>query len=152
MAMKIRKGVSAVIFRLKSKCPEFLVLHRIKRWKGWEMLKGGRKGRENHRATLKRELGEEIGARNFESISRLPFTLKFKISSEHVREMGFTRVDFPTYLVEYSGPVSLTKNKSKEHSKFKWVRYKDALRLLTFSTSKKELKVAYSFMKSSGTI
>ena len=62
MKKKIRKGVSAVVFRARGKVPEFLILHRIKRWKGWELLKGGRRSRENPLDTLKRELMEEIGA------------------------------------------------------------------------------------------
>jgi 8-oxo-dGTP pyrophosphatase MutT (NUDIX family) len=152
MAVKIRRGITAVIFRMKGQEPEFLILHRIKRWKGWEMLKGGKRGKEKPLETLKREIMEETGAKKFKVIAKLPFVLSFKISKQHVREMGFTHVSFPAYLIEYSGPISLINNKSIEHSKYKWVKYKDALKLLTFDTSKKELKAAYSFMKSSGLV
>jgi len=152
MKTKIRKGAAAVIFRMQKgkKEPEFLVLHRIKRWKGWEMLKGGRREREKPLDTLKREMMEELGALNFEIIGKIPFTLYFKISKEHVKEMEFTHMRFPVYLVRYNGLVVLSGNVSKEHSNYKWLPFKKALKLLTFFTNKKELKAAYFFMKSKG--
>ena len=60
--------------------------------------------------------------------------------------MGFTHVRLPSYLVRYEGVVHLESNISKEHSGYKWVSFKKALKMLTFSTSKKELKVAHKYM------
>ena len=84
------------------------------------MLKGGKNGKEKPLETLKREIMEETGAKKFNVIAKLPFILRFKISKQHVREMGFTHVSFPAYLIEYSGLISLINNKSIEHSKYKW--------------------------------
>jgi len=152
MKTKIRKGAAAVIFRMQKgkKEPEFLIFHRIKRWKGWEMLKGGRRGREKPLDTLKREMMEELGALNFEIIGKIPFILYFKISKEHVRGMGFTQVRFLTYLVKYEGLVILTGNISKEHNTYKWLPFTKALKLLTHRERKEQLKAAYKFMKSRG--
>jgi 8-oxo-dGTP pyrophosphatase MutT (NUDIX family) len=148
MKKKIRKGAAAVIFRKKGKETEFLVLHRIKRWKGWEMLKGGRRGREKPPDTLKREMMEELGALNFNLIGKIPFTLYFKIDKKHVREMGYTHMKFPVFLVEYNGLVVTSGNTPKEHSGHKWVPFKKALKMLTFSTGRQELKAAHKYMKS----
>lgn len=66
--------------------------------------------------------------------------------------MGFTHARFAAYLVRYNGLVNLGKNKPKEHDGYKWVLFKKALELLTFSTSKSELRAAHAFMKSKGIV
>lgn len=147
---RIRKGVSAVVFRIKNNEPEFLILHRVKRWNGWEMLKGGRIGREKPLSNLKRELREEIGAseEDIVRIVRLPFKLKFKTPLDYVKKYKYTGMEFQSFLVEYKGKINISRNEVKEHDEYKWVSYKDALRLLTYDTSKKQLEKAYQFMKS----
>lgn len=58
MVKKVRKGVTAVVFRKPSdsKEPEFLLLRRVRRWSGWEMLKGSRKGRRSRLRPLRENL------------------------------------------------------------------------------------------------
>ena len=150
MKKKIRRGVAAVIFRKpkgNNKEAEFLILHRVKRWTGWELLKGGKNKKESILNSLKREIREEIGVKKFKLIGRLPLDLKFKIPKIYTQELGFTEVSFSTYLIEYGGKIDLHNNKVKEHDKYKWAKIKEANKLLTYKDTKKELKVAYSFMK-----
>ncbi|MEM3369279.1 MAG: NUDIX domain-containing protein [Candidatus Micrarchaeia archaeon] len=146
---KIRKGITAIVFRLKGKKPEFLLLHRIKRWNGWEMLKGGRIGRERPMHNLMRELREEIYAdqKRLGTIIPLPFKLKFKTPKDYVKKYKYTRMEFQSFLVEYNGPVSIKVNAVLEHDEYRWVSYNEALRLLTHDTNKKLLKNAYNFLK-----
>ncbi|MEM4133625.1 MAG: NUDIX domain-containing protein [Candidatus Micrarchaeia archaeon] len=146
---KIRKGISAIVFRLKDKEPEFLILHRIKRWNGWEMLKGGRIGREKPMHNLMRELKEEIHAdqKKLGTIIPLPFKLKFKTPKDYVKKYRYTGMEFQSFLVEYNGPVSIKGNAVLEHDEYRWVSYKEALRLLTHDTNKNLLKKAYKILK-----
>lgn len=147
--IKIRRGASAVIFRMNKGEPEFLLLHRVKRWTGWEMLKGGRMGRESPVSTLKRELNEEIRAERGKilSIVEIPSKMKFKTPLEYVRKHKYTHMEFSSFLVEYIGKVSIDGNDVKEHDGYKWAKYKDAMKLLEYDSSKGQLKLAYSFIK-----
>ena len=148
MKKKVRHGIAAVIFRKhKNKEPEFLILHRIKRWTGWELLKGGKNRKESTLTSLNREIREEIGAKKFKLIGRLPFDLKFKIPKKYTLEIGFTEVNLSAYLVEYNSKIDIHHNEVIEHDKYKWAKFKDAVKFLTYNDTKKELKVAYSFMK-----
>ncbi|MEM2974756.1 MAG: hypothetical protein QW112_04005, partial [Candidatus Micrarchaeia archaeon] len=52
------------------------------------------------------------------------------------------------YLVKYDGIISLESNQSKEHDAYKWAKFREAMRLLTFNTSRNELKAAYKLIKS----
>ena len=151
---KTRKGAAAVIYRIKEGKPEFLILHRVRRWTGWEMLKGGRKGKGGALATLKRELSEEIGAERSKTriVGRIPFILKFKTSPDYTKQYGFTHMELPSFLVEYNGKANIRKNEVIEHDKYTWLPLKDAIKILKYSTSKNELKAAHKFMKSKGII
>ncbi|MCX8202309.1 MAG: NUDIX domain-containing protein [Candidatus Micrarchaeota archaeon] len=142
---KTRKGISAVIFRMKGKEPEFLILHRIKRWTGWEMLKGGRIGREKPLNNLKRELREEIHAEESKigAVIILPFKLSFKTPPEYVKKYKYTAMEFQSFLVEYNGKVSIKGNSVLEHDGYEWVSFEKAEKMLTHDSSKDLLRKAY---------
>lgn len=146
---KVRKGIGAIVFRFKGKEPEFLLLHRIKRWSGWEMLKGGRIGRERPMHNLMRELREEIHAdeKKIGAIIPLPFKLKFKTPPDYVKKYKYTKMEFPSFLVEYNGPVSIKGNAVLEHDEYRWVSFNEALNLLTHETNKNLLRKAYQVLK-----
>ena len=146
---KTRKGASAVIFRMEKGEPEFLILHRIKRWTGWELLKGGRIEREHPLETLTRELKEETNTNpdQIKSIVEMPFLLKFKTSPDYIKKYKYTRMEFKSYIVEHVGKVSIKHNDIREHDAYKWTDYKNALKLLTFETSRNQLKLAHYFIK-----
>ena len=147
--MKVRRGAGAVVFRMKKGEPEFLLLHRVKRWTGWELLKGGRMGREPPISTLRRELAEEIKAdkSKIASIVEIPVKLKFKTPPEYVKKHKYTHMEFQTYVVEYNGKVSVNGNEVEEHDAYRWASFRNSIRLLTYDSTKEQLKLAYSFIK-----
>lgn len=146
---KYRRGIKAVIFKDSEKGRLFLVLHRIKRWKGFELLKGGKFSSESYVGALKREIREELGCKP-KNIKRLPFEDKFDYPVKHravFKKKGQISV---CYVCEIVGLTDGGVKKIKlgdEHDKYQWVDFKKAMKLLTYNNSKKILKSANSFLK-----
>lgn len=147
--MRIRRGIAAIIFRRGKQGPEFLVMHRILRWRGWEVLKGGRRPGEGPRQALKRELREELDIlpRNARVLGTIPgCRIHFRIPARFKAQMGgFSHALYePFYLVEIlpSARPSLRKNRLKEHDRFKFVPPKEALRMLTYGNTRAALRKA----------
>ena len=86
---KYRKYVFIVPF-LRRKTPKFLILHRVKNWKGWEFPKGGLKEGEDELDCLKREIKEEF--QNKIKIEKFRFLTEYKVESK--------KIWFYVYLIE----------------------------------------------------
>lgn len=139
---KYRRGIQAVIYKNSKKWRLFLVLHRIKRWKGFELLKGGKFSGENYLGALKREIREEISCKP-KNIKKLSFEDKFDYPEKHrgvFRKKGQISI---CYVCEIAGKIEL----NDEHDKYQWIDFKKAMELLTYNNSKKFLKFANSFLK-----
>jgi 8-oxo-dGTP pyrophosphatase MutT (NUDIX family) len=133
---KYRKYVFAVVF-LRRKNPQFLILHRIKNWRGWELVKGGLMAGEDETKGLKRELKEEIGAR-FEVIAKTKHFIKYRFPR------GFVKDDHIFYGAK--GYLFLVKALSKgvnidrrEHDKYMWVSRQEAMEILTHKNHRNAL-------------
>jgi len=141
---KYRRGIRAVIYKKDKKGFLFLVLHRIKRWKGYELLKGGKFSKETYFQALKREIKEETDCRA-ESIKKLPIKDKFDYPQKHIlifKRRGQISV---CYVCELS---CLSKIKLvDEHDKYYWLDFKRALRKLSYGNSKKILRYTNSFLR-----
>ena len=137
-----RKGICAIVFRKRKARTEFLLLHRILHWKGWEFPKGGIDGKETALKALKRELKEETGILEFKSVKSLNARLEFY---DRFRRRIFSGKAF---LVEFfpDSKISLAKNKVKEHSSFKWVSKSKVLKTLTHKTWGKVFRKANKIM------
>jgi 8-oxo-dGTP pyrophosphatase MutT (NUDIX family) len=72
------KKIGAVIYSKDKNKIYFLVLHRILRWNGYEILKGSIKKNESALQALKRELKEEIHIKKFKIIKKINKQIKFK--------------------------------------------------------------------------
>jgi 8-oxo-dGTP pyrophosphatase MutT (NUDIX family) len=135
--MKFRKYIFAVVF-VKDKKTKFLVFHRIKNWKGWELLKGGLKDDENEAQCLKREIVEEIGAKKYK-IFKIKYRIKYKWPRSYIKDHHkFRGADGKLYMIQlFSKKVKIDKS---EHDKFKWVDKKDILKYLTYLNQRNAVK------------
>ena len=139
---KYRKGVFIVVYAGKK--PECLLLNRILHWQGWEFPKGGVNGKENIENAVKRELKEETGL-----IARKIIDLKVNGKFDYGRELpdrpGIKGQTFKLYAVEVKkGKVKIDK---REHTGYKWAKFQEAEKLLTFCIQKRCLKVVDWFVR-----
>ena len=130
----IRKGVAAVVFKRNGGKTKFLLLKRKKNWKGWEWLKGGCKKGENEDSCLKRELKEETGVSKFKA-KKTKYFHKFSYPKLLVKDgRRYGGAKHRLFLVEILSDK--IKFDDKEHSGFKWVNKKKALKLITWRDQK----------------
>lgn len=131
-----RKGVLGVVINKRKR---FLVLYRTLHWRGWEFPKGGISN-ESEESALKREIKEETGL-NIKIICKMPYTIAYDYPTEFIKKTKtkYKGAKQSVYLAVSEGKVNL----SKEHSRHKWVTYKEARKLLKHRTQKNALDVAY---------
>ncbi|MEM2956155.1 MAG: NUDIX domain-containing protein [Candidatus Pacearchaeota archaeon] len=134
--MKTRKGIVAIIF-VRNKEKKYLLLRRKMYWIGWEWLKGGRKKGEKEIECLKREIKEETG-KNVEEyiVKKTNYIFSFKYERPFVHDKELWRgAKNRVYLVEFNNKkIKLDKD---EHSSFRWVTRKKALKMITWDDQRK---------------
>ncbi len=142
--MNYRKSLFCVIYRKKkslfSKKTKlfYLILKRKLHWKGWEFPKGGIEPKETIKKAVIREIKEET--------SQKPFNIKsYKISGKYNYNKKFKdrpNIKGQTYKL-FSAELKNKKIKidNIEHSTYKWLPYKKALKKLTWQNQKKCLRV-----------
>ena len=132
---KTRKGIAAIIFYEGKDKEEFLILRRKKNWRGWEFLKGGRKLGESDEKCLKREIREEIGVSRFKFRRTNEFH-SFRYNKEYSKDdKRWGGAKNKVFIV--SLPSKRIRIDRNEHSGFKWVSGKEALKRITWDDSKK---------------
>ena len=138
MKRKYRKYIFIVAF-LRRKKPQFLILHRIKNWKGWELPKGGLKEGESESKCLKREIKEETGTKRYKIITKTKHFIKYRFSKGFLKDNHiFYGAKGYVYLVElFSKKIKIDRG---EHDRFLWVNKEEALELLTHKNHKIALK------------
>ncbi len=148
--MPREKSVGAVIFRKQDNKTYYLLLKYTA--KHWDFVKGHIDEGEIDMQTLAREADEETGIKDlkviegFKEIHKYFFKqYKDKMTKEDLKKgkpvWVFKLVNF--YLAE-----SKTKDikLSEEHQDYKWLKYEEALRLVTFKNAKELLKKANDFL------
>ena len=128
------KKVRAIIYDIKNGEFYFLILHRILRWKGWEILKETLEKKETPLKALKRGIEEETKLKDFKIIKSLNREEKWILGS-----INYSIID--TFLVraDMSQKISL-KQEIVEHDKYEWVDRKIAVRKLTWPKTKELLE------------
>jgi 8-oxo-dGTP pyrophosphatase MutT (NUDIX family) len=141
---KYRNYIFAVVF-LRRKNPQFLILHRTKNWKGWELVKGGLKAGEDVMKGLKREVKEETGAR-FEVISKTKHFIKYRFPKGFIKDDHlFYGAKGYLFLIEaFSKRIKLDR---REHDKYMWVSKDEAMEILTHKNHKNALLYACKHYK-----
>jgi len=130
---KYRKAIFVVIYKKENKKIFYLILKRYKHWKGWEFAKGGIDDGETELETAKRELKEECGLK-LKSIRNHNVRGKYKYPHQFPDRNGIIGQTYSLFSAEvYPGEVKIDKN---EHSDYKWLEYKDALKTLSKQNQK----------------
>ena len=130
--MKIRKGIAAIIFYKERGKKKYLLMKRKLYWVGWEWLKGGIKDKESELFCLEREIEEETGKKADEyNIKSTRIVHRFIYQRPFVHDgVLWKGAENKVFVVEFLNPkIKLDKD---EHSGYKWVGKKDALKMITY--------------------
>jgi len=125
----IRK-VRAIIYDIENGEPYFLILRRILRWKGWEILKETLEKGEKPIDALKRGIVEESGIKDFKIIKNLKKKEKWVF-----RGNNYFIVDTFLVRINMNKKISL-EQEIIEHDKYAWVDRKTAIKKLTWPETK----------------
>ncbi|MCW4020338.1 MAG: NUDIX domain-containing protein [Candidatus Bathyarchaeota archaeon] len=120
----------------------YLLLHYHFRGDYWDFPRGNVKEGETPRQAALRETGEETGI----SEGKLRFVEGFEENANWLyRSRGQTVHKRVTYFLAETGREGV--RLSEEHVGFRWLNFRDALRLLRYKNSKKLLIKAEDFLK-----
>lgn len=134
MKRRVIKKVRAIIYDIKKRKPYFLILHRVLRWQGWEILKGTIEPGESNRQALEREIKEETGLKDFKIIKSLKKQEKWQALGS-----DYKIVDVFLVKADMNQKISL-KQEIIEHDSYQWVDKETALKKLTWPKSKEILR------------
>jgi len=141
--MKYRKAVFIVTYAKPKNKISYLILKRKLHWKGWEFPKGGIKFFEIKKQTIKREIKEETGLIPIK-IKKFNVSGRYKYDKKYPNRKGFIGQSFSLYAVEVKkGKVKID---GYEHSDYKWVNFKEAMKKLKWPNQKKCLNVVNSYL------
>jgi 8-oxo-dGTP pyrophosphatase MutT (NUDIX family) len=135
---KYRKGIFLVVYCVNKEKIYYLILKRKLHWKGWEFPKGGINPGEKIGKAARRELREETG---FKSLMIKKFNIKGKYHYEKLLKdrPGMIGQNYVLYAAEVKG--GKIKIDRIEHSGYKWLEFKDAVKKLAWSNQKKCLRI-----------
>ncbi len=144
MKQKYRKAVFVLPYAKEGNEIEYPLLKRKLHWKGWEFSKGGINRLESKKSVAKRELKEETGL-SAKKIRKFSYSGKYRYHKILHDRPGFVGQTFSLYAAEVrKGKIRLDK---KEHNGYKWVNFKEALKMLKWANQKKSLKIVNSWLK-----
>ncbi len=141
---KFRKAVFIVTYSIQKNKIYYLVLKRKLHWKGWEFPKGGIDFPESKKSAVKRELKEETSLVSIK-IKKFNFSGKYKYKKIYPDRRKFIGQDYSLYSVKVK--KEKVKIDEREHSDYKWLDFKQALKKLTFPNQKESLKIINNFLK-----
>ncbi len=135
-------SAGAIIFRIddRSKKPRYLLLHYGAGH--WDFVKGHIEGSETEKETLLREAEEESGLTDLKLISGF----RHRISYFYKKD-GKTIAKDVIFLLAKTAAAGKDVKLSFEHSEYVWLGFEDAVKKVTYSSSKDVLKKADSFLK-----
>jgi len=141
--MTLRKAVFVVIYS-KNKKIKYLIFKRKLHWKGWEFTKGGLEKGEKELNAVKREVFEESGLHPVK-IKRFDISGKYNYETDLKDREGITG---QTYNL-YSAKIEKAKIKidKREHSRYKWMGFKKAMKKLTWPNQKECLRIVNDWLK-----
>jgi len=142
--MKYRKAVFVIAYVRNKKEVEYLVLKRKLHWVGWEFPKGGVEFFETKRQAVKREIKEETGL-SVLKIKRFCVKGKYRYDKEYPERKRYVGQSYVLYAVE------VRKKKVKidklEHSDYKWLDFRQAMKKITWPNQRKCLKIVNGWIE-----
>ncbi len=143
--MKYRKGVFCVVYKKTKSGIKYLVLHRKLHWVGWEFIKGGLKSREKKENAVAREVKEEIGYK-IKNMIKFNLSGKYRYNKKLLDRKQFLGQTYNLFAVEADDKkIKLDK---KEHDNYKWLKFSDAYKILSWPNQKKCLKIVDIYINS----
>ncbi len=135
--MPIEKSAGAVVFRKENKKIKYLLIQ----YKAghWEFPRGMIEKGETLEQTARREIKEETGLKDIKFIEGFKEWVKF-----FFRRNEKTTMKIATFLLAKTETEEI--KLSQEHKDYVWLRYKKALKKLTYKNSKKILKKVNDFI------
>ena len=139
-----RKAVFVVVYRKERNNLLYLILKRKLHWKGWEFPKGGVKNKETIKQTITREVKEETG-QNLVKIFKFKEKGKYKYDKIYPDRKDFLGQTYSLFSAEIK--KKKIKLDRKEHSAYKWLDYKKAMKILSYRDQKKCLRIVNKFLE-----
>jgi 8-oxo-dGTP pyrophosphatase MutT (NUDIX family) len=134
---KYRNSVFIIVYYKGFFSRKYLLLKRKLHWKGWEFPKGGIENRESQLLAVRREIKEETSLPILK-IKDLRIKGEFDYSKKLKDRVGIVGQKYFVYAVEVKkSKVEIDK---LEHEDYKWVNFRNALKLLTWENQKDCLK------------
>ena len=119
---------------------DFLVLKKKGTWIGWQFVQGKKEEDEDWETAVKREVKEETGLTDIEITKKLD---NIKADYWFVWEREKIHKFLNYFLVKGNKKEKI--KLSREHSNYKWCKYKEALKDLKYN--KEQFKKAYNELK-----
>jgi len=146
--LKYRQAVFVVIYKKQEGKTFYLVLKRKKHWTGWEFTKGGIEKNEKPLTAAKREVFEESG---LVPMRVLEFSKKGKykypkLLKDRPGYIGQSYQLFAAQVQDNLGRIEPQVDR-KEHSKYKWLEYSQAKKILKYKNQKKCLRIVNKFIE-----
>jgi len=143
MKKRFRKGVFIVTYRKEKDKITYLLLKRKLHWIGWEFPKGGVEKFELRKRAVKRELKEETG-QSSNNIKNFKIKGKYKYHKPLRDRPGFIGQSYKLYSAEIKNKKVIFDK--REHSTYRWIPYKKALKQLTWQNQRKCLKIVNDYL------
>jgi 8-oxo-dGTP pyrophosphatase MutT (NUDIX family) len=140
---KYRKTIFIVTYAKTRSHIYYLILKRKLHWKGWEFPKGGVHKFETKKRAIKREIKEETGLKALKT-KKFNFSGKYKYDKEYPKRKGFIGQSFSLYSAEVE--KKKVRVDGYEHSDYKWVNFKEAIKKLHWPNQKKCLRIVNEWL------
>lgn len=145
-----RPGIHAIVYRKGKSGIEYLTLHRILNWTGWEFPKGGLKQGEDAKEVVVRELWEECGIdkNNILKINPLGQHLVINYPEAMWQKAGYRGARYETFAVEVKQDTKCTLENNadeNEHDEIRWAVEGEVAKLVD-SKLKESLALANKFI------
>lgn len=144
MGTKQEKSAGAVVFYLnKENEPVFLLLQNTLKKTYWEFPKGKIEKNEDIEETVKREVKEETGLKDFRIISGFKHTLSwfFKFQGQLISKEACY------LLVEIAESEKENAKISREHQRLEWMNIEQARKEINIKANRELIEKAYKFIQ-----